>query len=137
MKLCDILCNFAEVNVIMTEVLRVPGSPQPDARRVRGSWRDYLDPAADARIVRDCLERRDFFEVPDTECLSCDSSEFEPFSEDELSDMDLTLFEPGPNVSEDDACTLCCSQCQKQRIAARRIAIPSANIYMLTPTDGE
>ncbi|XP_060834528.1 ras GTPase-activating protein raskol-like isoform X2 [Rhopalosiphum padi] len=29
------------------EELRVPGSPQPYARRVRGSWRDYLDPPDD------------------------------------------------------------------------------------------
>lgn len=29
------------------EEMRVPGSPQPYARRVRGSWRDYLEPPAD------------------------------------------------------------------------------------------
>ncbi|KAG8317817.1 hypothetical protein J6590_018211 [Homalodisca vitripennis] len=97
------------------EVLRVPGSPQLEARRVRGSWRDYLDPVSPDWD-------------PDCACLS-DSSEFEPFSEDELSDMDLALFEPGP---PSDSRALCCAQCRSQRYAARRLAIPPANLYMLT-----
>ncbi|KAE9523845.1 hypothetical protein AGLY_015733 [Aphis glycines] len=32
------------------EELRVPGSPQPYARRVRGSWRDYLEPPDDGGV---------------------------------------------------------------------------------------
>lgn len=99
------------------EVLRVPGSPQPEAKRVRGSWRDYLDPGP-----------------PDWENSLSDSSEFEPFSEDELSDMDLTLFEPGPPEPHCQAeCALCCEQCVKQRHAARRLAIPPANLFILKP----
>ncbi|XP_054273191.1 ras GTPase-activating protein raskol isoform X2 [Macrosteles quadrilineatus] len=93
------------------EVLRKPGSPQPEARKVRGSWRDYLDPGP-----------------PDWENSLSDSSEFEPFSEDELSDMDLTLFEP---VAHE--CSLCCDECSKQRHAARRVVVPPANLFMLTP----
>lgn len=123
------------------EVLRVPGSPQPEARRVRGSWRDYLDPAEDARIVRDLLEppRLEYFDSSngDTECLSCDSSEFEPFSEDdELSDMDLALFEPGPaGTSEEETCARCCANCLKQReeTPTRKYTMPPPNLYILTP----
>lgn len=33
------------------EELRVPGSPQPYARRVRGSWRDYLEPPDDGVVI--------------------------------------------------------------------------------------
>lgn len=92
-------------------MLRVPGSPQPDVKRVRGSWRDYLDP------------------VPGDwdSCPTDSEEEFEPFSEDELSDMDLALFEPGPLGHAD------CCDCRRQRRAARRLAIPPANLFMLTP----
>lgn len=87
------------------EVLRVPGNPQPEAQKVRGSWRDYLDPTPPDWTDTDCR------------CLT-DSSEFEPFSDDELSDMDLALFEP--------ASAVCCAMCDNQR------RVPPPNMYIMS-----
>lgn len=96
-------------------LLRIPGSPQTAGARVRGTWRDYLDPpsppltttsshhhhhhhhhhhqhhqhANQPQLLYDNSPPSDWWH----ECR--DSDEFEPFSEDEeLIGLDLTLFEP-------------------------------------------
>jgi len=84
--------------VQVVEVLRRPGSPQLNAHRVRGSWRDYLDP----------LEAPEVAEGTDESSPHEFGGDFEPFSdtcgelEDDESDddvdfqqLDLALFEPG------------------------------------------
>ncbi|XP_075228191.1 uncharacterized protein LOC142328370 [Lycorma delicatula] len=87
--------------------------------RTKGSWRDFLDPPSPAE--------------------SCNSSDFEPFSEDELTDMDLTLFEPRDDDHDDaemegecwdDECSLCCQFCA-------RFPLPPPNIYILSGFDKE
>ncbi|RZF36834.1 hypothetical protein LSTR_LSTR012712 [Laodelphax striatellus] len=88
-------------------------SPQP--RSSRSSWRDLLDPPSPL----------------DSQCTT--SSEFEPFSDDELSDMDLALFEPAQDADAgcwDDACSLCCQCCA-------RIPLPPPNVYIVTNFDKE
>lgn len=70
------------------EELRVPGSPQPYARRVRGSWRDYLQDPPDVGDDNDCY---------DDDERSCDSYD------DDSDDNHCS--------DDDDGCSCCCSLC--------------------------
>lgn len=70
------------------EELRVPGSPQPYARRVRGSWRDYLQDPPDVIVVGD--------DDDDDDERSCDS-----YGDDSDDNR----------CSDDDGCSCCCSLC--------------------------
>lgn len=47
------IAAVAAVHCCDGDELRVPGSPQPYARRVRGSWRDYLDLPDDEDLYGD------------------------------------------------------------------------------------
>ncbi|KAL1138999.1 hypothetical protein AAG570_009060 [Ranatra chinensis] len=113
------LCRWARVGVMSEAVLRVPGSPQPEASRVRGSWRDYLvdDPP---------------WASGGDSSSDGDGEEFEPFSEDDdvadtMSTLDLSLFEPRPKTG---ACRLCCVHCRKNLHYHRPPHLQS-NMFML------
>lgn len=88
------------------EVLRRPGSPQLEAQRVRGSWRDYLEPIDPADII-ECADDSSPNELGEFEPFSDTCGEFEDESEEELNGLDLALFEPGSCTHAQTAC--CCS----------------------------
>ncbi|XP_023708740.1 probable Ras GTPase-activating protein isoform X4 [Cryptotermes secundus] len=125
------------------EVLRVPGSPQRDALRVHGSWRDYLDPGSSTTPPPQpptLSEEED--EDDDACCIVSAEADFEPFSdtcgegdESDLEGLDLTLFEP---ASAADGIAPCCSQCCghcAREVARRNGALPGT-LYILTPVQG-
>jgi len=86
------------------EELRVPGSPQPYARRVRGSWRDYLEPPGDgADIVSNPYVYDDSYDSYDDD--DDDVCEEEEDSYDDSYDDDDDDEEDG-----DEDCS-CCSLC--------------------------
>lgn len=104
------------------EAIRRPGSPQLEVTKVRGSWRDYLDPIdySEEEDVDYDLIGCGHFGYDDGE-IGVDGFEFEPFSdtcgecenegEDSDTDMeglDLTLFEP---VRSSEMCKQCCCPC--------------------------
>lgn len=77
------------------EVLRRPGSPQLEAQRVRGSWRDYLDPVEPSELA-DGTDEGSPHELGDFEPFSDTCGEYEDEdTEEELEGLDLALFEPG------------------------------------------
>ena len=109
------------------EVLRVPGSPQREVRKVRGSWRDYLDPGVMLSEEED-----------EDGCVVSAEADFEPFSdtcgegdESDLEGLDLTLFEPAGSPAS--GCPHCCRE-----VARRHGALPGT-LYILTtiPPNGK
>ena len=107
------------------EAIRRPGSPQLDVTKVRGSWRDYLDPIDYSdidEIESDFLEFNHFESYEDDEEFIMDSFDFEPFSDTcgecdnegeetdtDMEGLDLTLFEP---IKSSDKCKHnCCCSC--------------------------
>ncbi|KAL5235829.1 hypothetical protein ACI65C_003239 [Semiaphis heraclei] len=81
------------------EELRVPGSPQPYARRVRGSWRDYLEPPDDGVVVvRDpCVYDHSYDD---------DDDELDEEEEDSYDDS----YDDDEEDGADEDCS-CCSLC--------------------------
>nr|CAD7194834.1 unnamed protein product [Timema douglasi] len=135
-----------ELKELVPEVLRVPGSPQREARRVRGSWRDYLDPAGACHVPTTDLEDYDDGEEEEEDAV-VNSGDFEPFSdtcgecegESDMEGLDLTLFEPAPPAPEeenpgDPCCPRCCMQCVREALMERPGMLP-ATLYVLTPFD--
>lgn len=120
------------------EILRVPGSPQRDARKVRGSWRDYLDPdSTTPPHPQPSIHSEDDDDDDDACCIVSTEADFEPFSdtcgegdESDLEGLDLTLFEP---AATPNGISLCCPQCYGH--GARNGALPGT-LYMLTPVGG-
>ncbi|XP_050524754.1 ras GTPase-activating protein raskol-like isoform X2 [Daktulosphaira vitifoliae] len=132
------------------EELRVPGSPQPYASRVRGSWRDYLDPPYDICCTDD-----------DADCCSSDDDDDDHYcsenDEDDCSCCSLcssggrrhTSPSPprslSPPVFEPSMRGSCrCIRCQKRRYSLDffrgtdfRRGIPSPNVYMIDETDSK
>jgi hypothetical protein len=125
------------------EVLRVPGSPQRDALRVRGSWRDYLDPGASTTPPS---QPSTFSEEEDDDddacCVVSAEADFEPFSdtcgegdESDLEGLDLTLFEPASAADGiAPCCPQCCGHCARE-VARRNGALPGT-LYILTAAQG-
>lgn len=125
------------------EVLRVPGSPQRDALRVRGSWRDYLDPGSSTTPPPQpptLSEEED--DDDDACCIVSAEADFEPFSdtcgegdESDLEGLDLTLFEPASAANGiGPCCSQCCGHCARE-VARRNGALPGT-LYILTPVHG-
>lgn len=113
------------------EAIRRPGSPQLEVTKVRGSWRDYLDPVeysdldVDSQLAEDFdLGEQDYYDYEyDDDELIVESGEFEPFSDTcgeyendgdetdtDMEGLDLALFEP---AGEEDRrrCRRCCCSC--------------------------
>ncbi|KAK6641233.1 hypothetical protein RUM44_012942 [Polyplax serrata] len=106
------------------EAIRRPGSPQLEVTKVRGSWRDYLDPVeySDVDYLYNGFIEYDFgyhFEYDEDEC-DMDACDFEPFSDTcedcenegghsdtDMESLDLTLFEP----NQSETTQHCCCQC--------------------------
>lgn len=141
-------CNGVDAAPAMSlpkegEVLRVPGSPQLDARRVRGSWRDYLDPASTPPPQPPTLsEEEEDDDDDDACCVVSAEADFEPFSdtcgegdESDLEGLDLTLFEPAAAASViAPCCPQCCGHCARE-VARRNGALPGT-LYILTTVQG-
>ncbi|XP_069688232.1 uncharacterized protein [Periplaneta americana] len=125
------------------EVLRVPGSPQREARRVRGSWRDYLDPETSTTPPPQPPALSEEEEEDDDACCVVSAeADFEPFSdtcgegeESDLEGLDLTLFEPAAAVGGiPPCCPQCCGHCARE-LARRNGAFPGT-LYLLTTVQG-
>jgi hypothetical protein len=127
------------------EVLRVPGSPQRDVRRVRGSWRDYLDPGTSTTPPPQqptLSEEEEDDDDDDACCVVSAEADFEPFSdtcgegdESDLEGLDLTLFEPAAAANGiAPCCPQCCGHCARE-VAHRNGALPGT-LYILTPLQG-
>jgi len=86
------------------EELRVPGSPQPYARRVRGSWRDYLEPPDDGvDIVSDPYVYGD---DDDDDSYDDDDDDVDEEEEDSYDDS----YDDDEEEDGDEDCS-CCSLC--------------------------
>ena len=123
--------------------MRVPGSPQRDARKVRGSWRDYLDPdSTTPPTPQPPIHSEDDDDDDDACCIVTTEADFEPFSdtcgegdESDLEGLDLTLFEPAAVASGiSPCCPQCCGHCARE-VARRNGAFPGT-LYMLTSVEG-
>lgn len=124
----------------------MPGSPQRDARRVRGSWRDYLDPGSTTSSTPPpqppILSEEEDDDDDDACCVVSAEADFEPFSdtcgegdESDLEGLDLTLFEPAVAASViAPCCPQCCGHCARE-VARRNGALPGT-LYILTPVQG-
>lgn len=85
------------------EELRVPGSPQPYARRVRGSWRDYLEPPDDGvDTVSDPYVYDDSYDSYDDD----DDDDVDEEEEDSYDDS----YDDDDEEDGDEDCS-CCSMC--------------------------
>lgn len=88
------------------EELRVPGSPQPYARRVRGSWRDYLEPP-NGGSGRGCYPVA-FVGNRDDDSYDGDSIDGDDDDDDDDDEDDDDDDED--SYDDDDVCS-CCSLC--------------------------
>lgn len=116
--------NFREI-----EAIRRPGSPQLEVTKVRGSWRDYLDPIDYSDIDEIDSESIEYDRYDyDDEDFVLDGCDFEPFSDTcgecenegdetdtDMEGLDLTLFEPVKSSTL--ACRLCfCPSFRREHI---------------------
>lgn len=114
--------NYPEREI---EAIRRPGSPQLDVTKVRGSWRDYLDPVDYSDVDVESQTTEDFelnengFMGYDDEEILTENGDFEPFSDTcgecenegdetdtDMEGLDLALFEPANDLRR---CKRCCS----------------------------
>ncbi|KAL0275728.1 UNVERIFIED_CONTAM: hypothetical protein PYX00_003500 [Menopon gallinae] len=102
------------------EAIRRPGSPQLEVTKVRGSWRDYLDPVEYSDLDVDSQLAEDFdlgeheyydYEYDDDTCGECENDGDE--TDTDMEGLDLALFEPAGDGGR-RRCRRCCCSCLRR-----------------------
>lgn len=128
------------------EAVRRPGSPQLEVTKVRGSWRDYLDPVEYSDVEVESQATEDFeltenglgYDDDDDDEVLIESGDFEPFSDTcgecendgdetdtDMDGLDLTLFEPARDGLR--RCRQCSCPCRPPGGGSGYLMMLSAN----------